>query len=488
MRILLVEDDELLRSEIADFLETDMGQQVTQCGTVQEAITALEREPAPLVLTDIRMPGMDGLELLKFIKDGPSGSSTEVVLISAHGDMNLAIQALRAGARDFFPKPIKVEELAGLIRRIIDQQAVEEACRAEVAERVRTEGPRNGARRRETGSRGEELERAYNAIEGLEHLVVRSDAMLEVISLAERFHQDPAVPVLITGETGTGKELVARIIHCGRENRGGESPFISLNCSAISPHLFESELFGYEGGAFTGANQKGSLGKLELARGGTIMLDEIGDLPLEQQPKLLRALHEREFYRVGGLRKIRLEARIICATNLDLERMVQQGTFRRDLFHRLNLGRIHLPSLRQRKEAISPLAYRFLELHSSRKGRRFRLISPQALAMLQRHSWPGNVRELENVIERVVLLYDEEEVQTGHLEFLSAGTEEQRGPEGQVLKPGQLVLPSESLDLEELNAEIIRKTLKRFDGNQSEAARYLNITRSAMRTWLKKIY
>ncbi|HUU28176.1 MAG TPA: sigma-54 dependent transcriptional regulator [archaeon] len=482
MRILLVEDDDSLRSEIAIFLRTFLGHQVTECTNGHEAFELFTRSPFPMVVADIRMPGIDGIELLRQIKALSSGKNADIVLITGHGDMYTAIQALRAGACDFFPKPFRVEELAEIIEKVAEHQSLLQ----ENLELTRHFEERLAEATKETESKFEHLQSAYAEAVGLSSIVVYSDAMRAVVALAERFHEDRSVPVLIEGETGTGKELIARMVHYGRG--GVTAPFVSLNCSAISPNLFESELFGYEVGAFTGAKKQGSIGKLELARGGTLLLDEIGDLPLEQQPKLLRVIHEREFYRVGGLRKVQLDVRIVCATNRDLERRVEEGTFRRDLFYRLNLGRIYIPPLRERREAIVPLAQIFLEQYANQKKRRFRTVSKEAVELLQRHNWPGNVRELQNAIERVVLLYDDVEIKPEHLKFLTSGGKDVPIFQGTPLKLGSIVLSPEGLDLNALNAEIIRKTLKMFNGNQSRAAKYLNISRSTLRTWLKKIF
>jgi transcriptional regulator with PAS, ATPase and Fis domain len=301
-----------------------------------------------------------------------------------------------------------------------------------------------------------------------------------VVDLAKRFHEDRSVPVLIEGETGTGKEIIARMIHFGEGNVN--TPFITINCSAITPTLFESELFGYEEGAFTDAKKQGMMGKFELAYGGTLFLDEIGDLPLEMQPKLLRVLEEQEIYRIGGTKKIKLDVRVICATNRNLDHLIQRKTFRQDLYYRLNVGRIYIPPLRERKEAIVPLAFLFLDKYSREKEKTFKYIHRDAVKILENHDWKGNVRELQNTVERVVLLYNDIELKPEYLRFLAS--EELVDPSASHLNPGHIILPPDGLDLKELEREVVRKAMRMFTGNKTKAAEYLGISRSALRSRL----
>ena len=270
------------------------------------------------------------------------------------------------------------------------------------------------------------------------------------------------------------------MIHFGEGNVN--TPFISINCSAITPTLFESELFGYEEGAFTDAKKQGMMGKFELAYGGTLFLDEIGDLPLEMQPKLLRVLEERELFRIGGTKKIKLDARVICATNRNLDHLVQKKAFRQDLYYRLNVGRIYIPPLRERKEAIVPLAFLFLDKYSREKEKNFKYVHRDAEKILENHDWKGNIRELQNTIERVVLLYDDIELKPKYLRFLAS--EEVVDPSAAHLNPGHIILPPDCLDLKELEREVVRKAMRMFKGNKTKAAEYLRISRSALRSRL----
>jgi len=480
MEILLVDDEPLIRDILAEFLKDQLGHGVTVCENGREALELFRRTPFPMVLTDIRMPRMNGIELLRSIKELPEGRASDIVILTGFGDMETAIQALRAGAYDYLLKPVNIEELAAVVTRIAEHQLLlrenyelSRRFEAKVAEATH-----------ETELKFDRLKTAYAEIVNVGRIGIFSEEMRAVAEMAKRLHEDRSVPVLIEGETGTGKEVVARLVHYG----DGEvaAPFVSINCSAISPGLFESELFGYESGAFTGARKEGMMGKLEFAQGGTLFLDEIGDLPLELQPKLLRTLQEREMYRVGGLKKIKLDVRIICATNRNLARLVEEGRFRRDLFYRLNMCRIYIPPLRRMKEAIAPMAQMFLEDCAAKKKRRFRFLTREAVRVLEEHQWPGNVRELQNTIERVVLLYDDIEVRPEHLRFLTPDGNERPVSGGTPLKPGSLVLPPDGLDLEALVSEITRKALAMFNGNKSRTAAYLGITRSALRSRLKR--
>lgn len=320
---------------------------------------------------------------------------------------------------------------------------------------------------------------------GIGKIGIFSDTMRSIVDMAEKFHHDRTIPVLIEGETGTGKEIIARLVHHGHGEE--TTPFISLNCSAIAPGLFESELFGYEGGAFSGSKTNGMMGKLEHASGGTLFLDEIGDLPLELQPKLLRVIQEREIYRVGGLKNIKLDVRIICATNRTMDTIVNNGLFRRDLYYRLNTGKIYIPPLQQRREEIAPLAQMFLEQYAEQKKRRFRLIQKKAIQILENHEWPGNVRELENAIERVVLLYDSVEITAHHLQFLNLDDDSEKESNDSNGSTLSLYLPPDSYSLESGEAEIIKKALSMFKGNKTRTAAYLRISLSTLKRKINKI-
>lgn len=473
MRILVVDDDDLSREAVVDFLAHDLGFDVDERASAEDALVALETTAYALVVSDVRMPKMSGLDLLQRIKGGPS-RGTAVVLMTGYADLETVIAALRAGAEDYIQKPLNIEELAVIVDR--------------VRERVQ---PSAGALEIPTDPREAEALRIEHQtqieIPGVGRLGIFSEALRRVVALAERLHGYRTVPVLIEGETGTGKELVARLVHHGPRAREEAGPFVAINCSAISPSLFESELFGYERGAFTGAADAGKVGQLERAQGGTLFLDEIGDLPLELQPKFLRVLQQREMTRVGGTSSRALDVRIVCATNRDLEAMMESGAFRRDLYYRLNVGRIRIPPLRERTEDILPLAQMALEELSARYGRLFRFIGESAREALLAAPWVGNARELVNTVERAVLLHDAVVLRAEHL-ALGDGmpAETPQGEARWVLRPGSFELPPEGLDLEALEQEIVRKALALLDGNKSKTADYLRISRSALYTRLAK--
>ena len=484
MKIMLADDEISGRQVLADFLEVQLGHQVTQCSDGREALKTFQNTPFPMVLADICMPGMSGINLLQRLKAMRQGKMSDIILITGHGELNTAIEALRGGAYDYLLKPVNLEELTAIVNRIAEHQALIKD-NYELTHRF---DEKVAEATQETKTMLVHIQQAYAEIVGTGKFGVFSDGMRQVVAMAERLHEDRSVPVLIEGETGTGKEIIARLVHYGPGDV--TTPFVSINCSAIASNLFESELFGYEGGAFTGAKKTGQMGKLELARGGTLLLDEIGDMPLELQPKLLRVLQEREFYRVGGVKKLGLDARIIFSTNRDLERLVKQGAFRRDLFFRLNIGRIYIPPLRERTEAIGPMAQMFLEQFARRKNRGFINIHKDALKILYNYSWPGNVRELQNTIERIVLLYDETTVEPEHLKFLDSDTEGVLLPQSVKDKAGPFTisLPPDGFDLKAAEAKIVRRALSMFDGNKTRTAAYFGISRNALRRKLDKGY
>jgi DNA-binding NtrC family response regulator len=471
MNILLVDDDLSSRKSTAHFLTNYLGHQVTECSNGNEALEFLEKEEFPMLLTDIRMPELNGIELLKKVKSDPRRETIYVVIITGYGELSTAIEALRNGAYDYLLKPVNVEELAAIVEKIAEHQHLLRENR----EFKTNFQAKLDESTKEIESQLKDLQSVYADIVGVGKVGIFSDKMKKIARLTEKYHKDRTIPVLIQGETGTGKEIIARMIHY---NKGQvTAPFICINCSAISPSLFESELFGYEGGAFTGSKTKGMPGKLELAQGGTIFLDEIGDLPLDMQPKLLRVLQEREMYRIGGIKRIKLDVRVVCATNQDLRKLVDEGKFRRDLFYRLNTGFIDIPPLRERKEEIPPLAQLFLNHFAQIKKKRFRIISKKALDILMNKEWCGNIRDLENSIERAVLLYDEIELKPEHLEAGLYYEEEVAESQNTIL----IKLEDDSLPLEKIEKEIINKILHRFQGNKTRTAQYLGITRQTLR-------
>lgn len=464
MQILLVDDDAEGRSFMADYLKL-IGHHVVECGSGEEAINTYRTKPSDMVLSDIKMGGMSGIDLVRELKKVNPEYETDVVLYTGFVDVELAIGALRAGAYDYLTKPINMDELKSILNRIEEHQALLRENRKLTLHFDEEVKAATQDKEREL----QEMKKIAARHIGIGEIGVFSEVMRHVVRQAEHYHTDRSIPILIQGETGVGKEIIARIIHYG--NMDATRPFVDINCTAITPSLFESELFGYEAGAFTGGASRGQKGKLDMAMGGTLFLDEIAEIPLDLQAKLLRVIEEKSFYRVGGLKKIKTDIRIIGATNLDFEKRVAEGLFRKDLYYRLKVGQIEVPPLRHRKVDILPLALMFLEDFSKRRHKKFLAINPVAAQFLLSYNWPGNVRELRNLMEWVSFMYDEEELKLEHLHNLHpkqlAGDNDQ-----------QIVLPGES-DNSLLGThvdEMILSAIKDFNGNKTQAARHLGIS------------
>ena len=479
MKILVVDDNpDSLRS--LKVVLSDLGHHPVACDDPRHALRLAGQEHFPLVITDIRMPGMDGLDLLSRLKRTEGAKLSDVIIITGHGDMETAIQALRKGAYDYLNKPINARELAAAVERSAEHQAL-------LAENTALTRHFNETVEQATSDIRRDLKRATSMLRkvaGTGRVIAESAAMRRQLEQARIYHENPEVPVLIEGETGTGKEIIARLIHHGDEFC--ENPFIAVNCSAIPENLFESDLFGYEAGAFTGAQAKGSKGKLELSENGTLFLDEVSELPMSMQPKLLRVFEDRTFYRVGGLKLKRFNARIICAGNRNLENMIETGRFRSDLMHRIKVGHIRIPPLRQRPEDITPLVRYFLERETENKKREIRDISDSALDLLHDYHWPGNVRELENAVQRALLMNTGKELLREDFGFLGSGGAGLSEKPPRTFGPESFELPEEGLDLADLNDSIIQKTLEKFGGNKTRAASYLGISRFALHRRLGK--
>ncbi len=374
MRILVVDDEKIKRVTLADDL-TGQGHEVVTAADGRQAIELLERELFELVITDLKMPNIDGLELLKRIKSSPDGSGVEVVLMTAYGSIPVAVEAMKQGAFDFVTKPFRNEDLFPLISRI-------EARRREADPELLDD--QDVSDEGDEGEIGREVIGASNAMRQLKRLVkisARTDAN-----------------VLLCGETGVGKDLLASVIH--RHSHRRRAPFVKVGCTLFPATLIESELYGHEEGSFTGA-EHGRKGRFELAEGGTIYLDDVDDIPLEQQSKLLRAIEEKLFERVGGSRLLHADVRIIASTKLNLLDKIAEGTFRQDLYYRLDVLRIRVPPLRERREDIPALTEALLQrIADGDDGR----IEPEAVQLLTQHDWPGNVRELYHTLQRALLI------------------------------------------------------------------------------------
>jgi DNA-binding NtrC family response regulator len=434
-RILIVEDEEKLR-RVVELELRSAGYEVDQAGSAEAALRVCDR--ADLVLTDLRLPGITGLELLARIRE--QNAQTPVIVMTAFGTVESAVEAMKAGAFDFLPKPFSMDHLTAVVGKALEVRAL----------------------RDENRMLREELGRKYQ----FDNIVGRGTAMQEILGTLERVAPSRAT-VLLAGESGTGKDLIARAIHHHSPRR--ERPFVKINCTALPENLMESELFGYEKGAFTGA-VAAKPGKFEQADTGTVFLDEIGDVPASIQVKLLRVLQEREFERLGSNKTRHIDVRVIAATNADLRAALEQGTFREDLYYRLNVIPINIPPLRQRKEDIPFLAEHFVRKLAGGPGAG---ISAEAVELLMSYHWPGNVRELENVIERSLVLSGGRRLEAADIKLESAGA---RRPAS-----SDPAFPPEGMTLDEYEQSIIREALRRVGGNKSQAARLLGLTRNALR-------
>lgn len=441
--ILLVDDDAAIRAVLGSLLKQE-GYEVATAASGGEALALLDKQPIDAVVTDLRMPGMDGMTLLRRVAQ--AWPDVPVVVLSAHGTVALAVDAMKGGAADFLTKPFEREEVLFVLAKVL---------------RGAAHGPRRA-------------QEAFSPLGG-------SSVMAEVRDTIRRAAASSAT-VLILGESGTGKEVVARAIHEASPRAG--KPFIKLNCAAFPETLLESELFGYEKGAFTGASQR-KPGRIELAHGGTLLLDEIGEVPLTTQAKLLRALQFKEVERLGGTQTTKVDVRFLVATHRDLQQMIEDGEFRQDLYYRLNVVRLLVPPLRERTEDVQLLAEHFVAQAAENNGRPGTHLAAEAVARLLEQSWPGNVRQLENFMERLVVLSDGPELTRADVE------RELLRDAQQVRSSRSSVPPSSEPRLEdhrrEADRRAITEALQRAKGNRSLAARLLGVSRRTLYTKLDEL-
>jgi len=454
--IYIVDDEKTIREGVSMALGADYS--VKAFDTAESAIDTIKENPPDLVLLDIGLPGINGIEALGIIK----GISPDilVIMITAYEDINSVISAMKLGAYDYVVKPLHMDALEVTIGNALESIRL----------------------RKEVQSLHEKYLK-----ENLPCFVGESEAIQDVMEFVRTVAKSPDTPILIIGETGTGKELLASAIHYRSPNFKG--PFMTVNCAAIPKDLIESELFGYEKGAFSGASPSGKNGLIEAAENGTLFLDEIGDLAMEAQAKLLRFLETGEFYHVGGTKKLQIQTRVVSATNKDLDRMIENELFRKDLYFRLGVIKIQIPSLNERPDDILPLANHFLSEFSRKFDRSFTGLSPQAEKALMAYRWTGNVRELKNIIERATLIGKKPELQIEDLGIES-------GHKLETLKQADVELSFPSLndtgiDLssvqEMLEKHYIIQALKMADGNESKAARLLNMNHHTFRYRKKKL-
>jgi DNA-binding NtrC family response regulator len=435
-RIMVVDDEKNTREGLRWALESQDAE-VILASDGEQALVKLGESPVDLILSDLKMPKMDGMELLQHVRE--EFPDTAFVMLTGHGTVETAVEAMKKGAFDYLIKPVNLEELGLIIARVTET--------------------------RELRAENERLKREVNERYGFENIVGNSGPMNRIFQMIRQVAPTRA-SVLVQGETGTGKELVARAIHYNSPRRAKQ--FVAVNCGALSQSLLESELFGHEKGSFTGAIRQRA-GRFEAADKGTIFLDEIGETSPEFQVKLLRVLQEQEFERVGGGKPIKVDARVIAATNRDLKKEVEAGRFREDLFYRLNVIRLEIPPLRERPEDIALLVHHFMAEFNREHGRSL-TISPKALALLQSFHWPGNVRQLRTMMESISILTTGREIQPKHLPEEVCG----QAPEGQTLRLHV------GMTVKDAERELIRATLGEFGGNKARAARTLGLGRKTL--------
>jgi two-component system response regulator AtoC len=448
-RILIVDDEEVIRNSIALYLCRE-DYQVDVCATGEEGLRRVEEVDPDLVLLDVKLPTLGGLDVLKRAKE--MKDDLIVIMITAFGSVESAVQAMKSGAYDYITKPLDLDELDVTIKKGLETVRLKKEVSL---------------------LRKERLER-FN----VEYVAAESSSMREVEEQIEKIALYDSSTVLIQGESGTGKELVATSIHY--KSRRADKPFVVVNCAAIPRELVESELFGYESGAFTGAARQGKMGKFEMAEAGTLFFDEIGELDLTAQVKLLRFLETREFERIGSTKPPRkIEVRVLAATNKRLIDFVNDGSFRLDLYHRLNIMSIVVPPLRERKMDILKLAKNFVHHNNRQFGKHVHGFTPEAEQAILTYSWPGNVRELKNIIERAVFLCDREIIARNDLAI--------ELPPGTALSPASPAWAGDTiLPLDEVVRQYLHEVLRITGGNKSQAARLLGITRKTLRERLER--
>jgi DNA-binding NtrC family response regulator len=460
-KILVVDDDAMMRLTLGEALRS-WGYVPIDAGSVAEATSTFSAELPSAVLLDIDLPDGSGLDALRVIKN--THPDAIVIMITGNVQIENTISALRGGAYDFISKPVHLEELRVTIRNGIEAHQL----------------------RREVGQIRSERARAFS----FEQIIGESPAIRSLLKMARKVAESEASSVLLQGESGTGKDLIAKAIHYG--SRRSESPFVAINCAALPANLIESELFGYEKGAFTDAKARKE-GLFEQAEGGTLFLDEIGELDLALQAKLLRVLEEGAFRRVGGLKDLPLDVRVIAASNRDLKTESEAQRFRLDLYYRLSVIQIDIPPLRERVDDVLLLSEYYLEDIGKRLGqrRKIRGLHPDVIAAFRRYAWPGNVRELRNVIERALILEEGELITTEYLPpGIAAGTAAKKaeGAAGSILeKNWKFELPTGGLLLDEVENSLVQQAIESSGGNQTRAAELLGISRDQLRYRLKKL-
>lgn len=449
-KILIVDDDRLLQNSLKNILSGNYDTVIA--GSGEETLRLLKKHAFDLILLDIRLPGMDGIETLKKVR--LMQPDLFIIMMTAYEDIKTVVTSMKMGAHDYLVKPLDIEMLEIIIEKALETLRLKKEV--------------------------EQLRQYYFTQFNIGDIIGESEKFKAVLAFADKVAKGHDTTVLLEGESGVGKEVVARFIH-HRSARFDKS-FVGINCGAISKDLLESELFGYAKGAFTGGLQEGKKGKIELAEGGTLLLDEISELQMSAQVKLLRFLEEREFYPVGGTEKKRVDVRVIAATNRSLELQVKAGYFREDLYYRLNVAKVVIPALQERKADIIPLVLYFMNKFNKKFNKSFRGITPEAEALLVRYPWKGNIRELKNMVERVILMEDESHITAGHLAFLAFASCH-AAPQSKEIS---IQIPPQGLNLDELNKQLIVQALELSGSNRTRAAKLLGISRPTLTYRIEK--
>ncbi|MBI9073618.1 MAG: sigma-54-dependent Fis family transcriptional regulator [Melioribacteraceae bacterium] len=450
-KILIVDDDNLVCISLKKILQK-LEYDVEACMDGGKVFDATEIFKPDIILLDIYLTTHNGLDILKDLQK--KFFHIPVIMITAYSDVKISVDAMKLGAFDFLLKPIDLDQLKLVLQKCVNHLNLK--MEVQKLHSVLSE---------------DELSREYFG---------RSKPIIRILNTVEKLAKSDDTTILLEGESGTGKEVFAKYIHQNSPRK--DKVFIPINCGTIPKELAESELFGHEKGAFTGASGKTKLGKFELADGGTILLDEIGELGLDLQVKLLRILQEKKFYRLGGEREISVNVRILAATNRNLEEEVKKGNFREDLYYRLNVAKITIPPLRERKEDIPIMAYKFMNEFAKKFGNEIRLIDEDALKLLENQHWKGNVRELRNAMERAVLMMDSDQVKTQHFNFLNLNDKNEIDENLFLLK-----IPSEGVSMDVVVKSLILKTLDITKGNQVRAAKILGLSRSKLRYRMEQL-
>ena len=453
-KILIIEDEKLIRMTLRERLQRE-GYQVSEAASGEEGLRSMDEEEADLVLLDYKLPDTNGVEVLRRIRE--MRKDTAVILMTAFSTVTSAVEAIKLGAYDYLDKPVDHEALLTVMGKALETTRL----------------------RREVRRHRSEQEEIY----GIGNIVGRSKEIQDVLQLVQKVAGSAASTVLITGPSGTGKDLVAKAIHYASDRR--DKPFMNITCTALPETLLESELFGHERGAFTDARQL-KKGLLELADGGTVFLDEIGDMGLVLQAKMLRFLEEKTFRRVGGSRDLRVDVRVIAATNKNLEKAVREGAFREDLYYRLNVVPVSIPALQERLEDVPDLVQHFIVQFNREFKRNVQGVTPEAMECLIRYQWPGNIRELKNVVERVMILGEKPWLDLTDLpeELVQrTGLGEEHGESAATETSSA---PGNGTSLKAMEHSMVSSALERAGGNQSQAARLLGISRDALRYKMKK--